>query len=247
MTEILSDHESQRYCRQMMMDGWGPAVQEKLKKCTAFVAGAGGLGSPVSMYLAVAGVGTIRLCDYDSPDWSNLNRQILHDPSRIGINKAVSGKMTLSALNADVHIDSITEKIDETNVHALTEGAHVILDCMDNFPTRYLLDEAARHHAVPLIHGAVRGIEGRLTVIKTPDTPCLRCVVPEAPPKETFPIIGATAGIIGAMQALEAVKCLTGIGHPLYNRLLVWDGDLMESALYPIKKNPQCPACKPPV
>ena len=132
----LSEQEQKRYTRQMMMEGWGEEKQKKLKASTVFIAGAGGLGSPVSIYLAVAGIGNIRICDFDSPDWSNLNRQILHDPTRIGTNKAVSGKMTLERLNGDITVTAITDKIVAENVDELVGSADIILDCMDNFPTR---------------------------------------------------------------------------------------------------------------
>lgn len=243
MAIALSEQEIKRYTRQMMLDGWGPEGQLRLKNTTVFIAGAGGLGSPASIYLAVAGVGRLRICDFDSPDWSNLNRQILHDPSRIGLNKAISAQMTLNALNADIQVDALTNKIDENNVIELTRGADLILDCMDNFPTRYLLNDAARHHGIAFVHCAVRGLEGRLTVLKPPKTPCLHCLVPEVPPKEVFPIVGATAGLMGCMQALEALKCLTGYGQPLFNRYLVWDGELMEFSTYPLQRDPLCSWC----
>ena len=140
----LSENEQKRYTRQMMIEGWGEEKQKKLKKSTVFIAGAGGLGSPVSIYLAVAGVGNIRICDFDSPDWSNLNRQILHDHTRIGTNKAVSAKMTLERLNPDITITAFTDKIVEENVDALVGNADIILDCMDNFPDA-LPAERVRH------------------------------------------------------------------------------------------------------
>src|SRR5512143_756121 len=137
----LSENELKRYTRQMMIEGWGMETQQKLKESTVFIAGAGGLGSPVSIYLAVAGIGNIRICDFDSPDWSHLNRQILHDHTRIGTNKAVSARMTLERLNPDIRVTAFTDKIVEENVDSLVGGADIILDCMDNFPTRFLLNE----------------------------------------------------------------------------------------------------------
>ncbi len=147
----LSETELKRYTRQMMMEGWGEETQKKLKKSTVFIAGAGGLGSPVSIYLAVAGIGNIRICDFDSPDFSNLNRQILHDHTRIGTNKAVSGKMTLERLNPEIVVTAFTDKIVEENVDRLVGDADIILDCMDNFPTRFLLNECAMRKKIPLV------------------------------------------------------------------------------------------------
>jgi adenylyltransferase/sulfurtransferase len=227
----------------MRMSGWGESGQEKLKASHVFVAGAGGLGSPVSIYLAVAGVGQITLCDFDSPDWSNLNRQILHNPSRIGINKAVSGKKTLDEMNSEIRINAYSEKIDENSVDRLVGSANVIVDCMDNFPTRFVLNDCAIRKGIPLVHGAIWGMEGRLTVISPPQTPCLRCLVQEAPPKEIFPVLGAVPGVIGSLEVIEVVKLILGIGESLKNRILIWDGFLQDFYYVKAVKDPKCPAC----
>ena len=239
----LSAGELERYRRQMILDGWGEATQEKLKGATVFVAGAGGLGSPSSIYLAVAGIGHIVVCDFDAPERSNLNRQILHDDTRIGTNKAISAKRTLETLNPDIRVTALTDKIVAENVDELVGEADVIVDCMDNFPTRYLLNETAIRKHIPLVHGSVWGMEGRLSFIHAPDTPCLRCLFPEAPPSEVFPVLGATPGVIGPLQALETIKYLTGIGANLKGRLLVWDGSEMEFLTVTFRKDPNCPAC----
>jgi len=227
----------------MMMEGWGQETQKKLKNSTVFIAGAGGLGSPVSIYLAVAGVGNIRICDFDSPDWSNLNRQILHDHTRIGINKAVSAKQTLERLNPAIRITAFTDKIVADNVDELVGDADIIMDCMDNFPTRYLLNESAIRKNIPLVYGSIWGMEGRLSFIQSPETPCLRCLFPEAPPSEVFPVLGATPGVIGTLQAMEAMKYLTGIGRNIKGKLLVWDGSTTEFRTFRAPKDPDCPAC----
>lgn len=239
----LSERELKRYTRQMMLQGWGEDAQKKLKASTVFVAGAGGLGSPASIYLAVAGVGNLLICDFDAPEMSNLNRQILHDPTRIGMNKAVSAKKTIESLNPDVQVTAIQTRIDQDTVDRLVGGAEIILDCMDNFPTRYLLNACAIRKKIPLVHGSIWGMEGRLSFIQSPETPCLACLFPEAPPKEVFPVLGATPGVIGTLQAMETLKYLTGIGAPLKNRLLVWDGSQMTFDTYPVAKVPACPAC----
>lgn len=240
---MLLPEERARYGRQILLDGWGEAAQELLKQTSVFVAGAGGLGSPVSMYLAVAGVGEIRIADFDSPELSNLNRQILHDPSRIGTNKAVSAEMTLSRLNSNVRITALGVRIDENNVDELVGGSALILDCMDNFPTRYVLDACARRKGIPLVHGSVWGMDGRVAVIQSPRTACLSCLYPAAPPKEIFPVVGATPGVVGSLQVIEALKVLTGVGTPLYGQMLVWEGASASFRTYRIRKDPLCPAC----
>jgi adenylyltransferase/sulfurtransferase len=239
----LSEQDKERYHRQMMIAGWGESGQERLKAARVFVAGAGGLGSPTSMYLAVAGVGQIRLCDCDSPELSNLNRQILHNDARIGVNKAESGKTTLSELNPSIDVQAVSSRIEEDNVDELVGDSHLIVDCMDNFPTRYALNECAIRKGIPFVHASVWGLEGKLSFIHSPETPCLRCIFPAAPPAEVFPVLGATPGMIGCLQAMEAVKYLAGVGDNLKNRLLVWSGEDMEFAVYPVAKRADCPAC----
>ena len=239
----LSEEELKRYNRQMMMEGWGEETQEKIKNASVFIAGAGGLGSPVSIYLAVAGVGRLRICDFDSPDWTNLNRQILHNHNRIGINKAVSAKQTLEELNPHITVTAFTDKIVAENVDELIGDAELILDCMDNFPTRYLLNESALRKKIPLVHGSIWGLDGRLTFIHAPETPCLRCYFPASPPKEVFPVLGATPGVIGTLQAMEALKYLSGIGKVLKGKLLVWSGNDMSFKTFKGFKDPDCPTC----
>jgi len=239
----LSPREVDRYRRQTMLDGWTDETQRRLKRSHVFVAGAGGLGSPSSLYLAVAGVGRITICDFDSPEMSNLNRQILHNPTRIGVNKAVSAQISLRTSNPDIDVVALDRKITEENVDELVGSADLILDCMDNFPTRYLLDESAQRKGIPLVHAAVWGMDGRLTVVRPPATPCLRCLVPEAPPREVFPIVGATAGVMGTLQALEALKCLTGVGQPLMNEMLLWEGASTRFRRVRLRRDPSCPTC----
>ena len=240
---MLTDRDRQRYARQMMMEGWGEQGQTRLKRSTAFVAGVGGLGSPAATYLAVAGVGRIVLCDCDSPELSNLNRQFLHSDARLGINKAVSGMLTLAERNPDIAVVALSERIDTSNVGRLTQGVDIILDCMDNFQTRFALNEHAARADIPLVHASVYGMEGRVTFIYPPKTPCLRCLYSEGPPAETFPVVGAAPGIAGCIQALEAVKHLVGTGSSLEGRLLVFDGESMTFDHYTIAKAGGCPVC----
>jgi adenylyltransferase/sulfurtransferase len=180
-TVHLTEDDKQRYHRQMIIGGWGEEGQRKVKAAKVFVAGAGGLGSPTSMYLAVAGVGRIAICDSDSPELSNLNRQILHNDSRIGVNKAESGKRTLDELNPAIEIEAVAARIEEHNVDELVGDADLIVDCMDNFPTRYLLNDCAIRKGIPFVHASVWGLEGKLTFIHVPDTPCLRGIFPTPP------------------------------------------------------------------
>ncbi|HYA12055.1 MAG TPA: HesA/MoeB/ThiF family protein [Thermodesulfovibrionales bacterium] len=240
---IFSEEELKRYHRQMLIDHWGETAQEKLKNSTVFIAGAGGLGSPVAIYLAVAGIGNIRICDFDNLDWTNLNRQILHDHTRIGTNKAVSGKHTIEKMNPHVKVRALLETIVAENVDELVGDADIIVDCMDNFPTRYLLNESAIRKNIPLVYGSIKGMDGMLSFIQSPETPCLRCLFPEAPPGEVFPVLGATPGVIGSLQTIETIKYLTGIGTNIKEKLLVWDGGKTEFRIFKAQKDPDCPTC----
>lgn len=239
----LTEQERERYGRQMLMEGWGEEGQQKLKSAKVFVAGAGGLGSPASIYLAVAGVGRIVVCDFDRAELSNLNRQILHGDERIGMRKTESAKTTLEGLNGSIEVEGLCARIEEENVDELVGEAQVIVDCMDNFPTRYVLNRCAKRKGIPLVHGAVWGWEGRLTFIQSPETPCLECMFPSAPPKEIFPVVGGVPGVVGCLQALEVVKYLTGSGENLRGKLLVWEGREMEFRSYRLAKDPECRVC----
>ncbi|MBM3253096.1 MAG: HesA/MoeB/ThiF family protein, partial [Candidatus Omnitrophica bacterium] len=195
----LTKPELKRYHRQMLLDGWGPEGQKRLKGSSVFIAGAGGLGSPVAMYLAAVGVGKLRICDYDTLEVSNLNRQILHTHTRIGKYKALSAQITLKRINPHTEIGAFYERIDEKSIAKMVGDASVIVDCMDNFPTRYILNEFALKNKLVLIHGSIWGWEGRLTTINFPKTPCLRCIFPESPPTGVFPVVGVTPGVIGCL------------------------------------------------
>jgi molybdopterin-synthase adenylyltransferase len=239
----LTPAEKQRYARQMIIPNWGEETQQRLKASKIFIAGAGGLGSPVSFNLAVAGIGLLRICDFDSPELSNLNRQFLHDDSRIGVNKAESAKRTLTRLNPHVQIEAITEKIDEASVDRLVADSDLILDCMDNYPTRFVLNAAAFRKRIPLVHGSIWGFEGRVTFIQTPETACLACLFKESPPREVFPVLGATPGITGTIQAMEAIKYLAGVGSLLKGRLLCCDFLEMRFFEVKVRKDPACRVC----
>ena len=239
----LTDEERERYHRQIILPGWGEDGQEKVKQATVFIAGAGGLGCPVSIYLAAAGVGTLRICDFGEPELSNLNRQVLHTEEDIGKNKALSAKETIAKINPQVKVENFSDKIEKKTIAQLVGNAQIIVDCMDNFPTRHVLNEHAVKSGLPFVHAGVSGMSGQITFIHTPETPCLYCTFPGSPPPEVFPIVGATAGVIGTLEALEVLKYLTGKGNLLKNRMLFWDGELMNFHEITLQKDPRCPIC----
>ncbi len=238
---MLSDAEKIRYSRQIRL--FGEEGQEKLKRTSVFIAGAGGLGSAVSIYMAAAGFGKIRICDCDTVDISNLNRQILHTNADVGRAKAMSAYETLTGINPEIDVQALTEIISQENIGELLQGCDLIMDGMDNFPVRYILNRAALDRKVPLFHGAISGYQGQATTIIPGRTACLSCIFPRAPPASVFPALGATCGIIGSIQVAEAIKYITGTGQLLENRLLLWDGIngcLDEMAF---ERNSACPEC----
>jgi len=239
----LDDYDRSRYARQIIIPGWGDEGQEKIKAATVFVAGAGGLGGPLSIYLATAGVGTIRICDADVVELSNLNRQILHTDEGVGTPKAFSAEKRLREINPRIRVEGIKNYIDENSIESIIGTPDVVVDCLDNYPTRFLLNAYCLERRIPLVHGAIWGMAGQLTVLHPPQTPCLRCIVSEAPPKEVFPVLGATPGVTGCLQAFETLKLLTGIGKPLKNRLLTFDAEFMQFRTLNLRRMKDCPDC----
>ncbi|AGB03457.1 HesA/MoeB/ThiF family protein [Methanoregula formicica] len=238
---MLSERERERYKRQILL--FGNEGQERLKSSHIFIAGAGGLGSPAAIYLAVAGVGEITIVDMDTVDQSNLNRQILHTDRDIGKKKTVSAIAKLREYNPDIIINAIDTTITADNIRGLVGQADGIVDAMDNYPVRYLLNRVALEKKIPFFHGAIRGFYGQATTILPEKTPCLACIFPRAPPKEVFPVVGATPGVIGTIQATEVVKYLTKQGELLAGRLFLWDGLAATSEEIALEKNPACPVC----
>lgn len=220
---MLSERELERYDRQIMI--FGREGQEKLKGAKVAVVGVGGLGSPVAYYLAAAGIGTLLLIDEQEPELSNLNRQILHWEEDIGKNpKPLSAKWKLERFNSDIRIEAFVGHLDDSNVDEVLGGVDIIVDCLDNFETRFLLDDYSQRKRVPIVHGAVEGTFGQVTTVVPGITKSLREIFPNVRgKKEKFPILGATAGVVGSIQAMEVVKLLTGIGEPLLNKLLIVD------------------------
>ena len=232
-----------RYARQIMLPGWSPETQEKLSQAKVFVAGVGGLGCPATVNLAVAGVGTIKLCDADVVALSNLNRQFLHTEQRINTNKADSARDTLVAINSSIIVEPISKRITDDNVDDLVQDSQVIVDCVDNFTTRMALNRCSVRKGIPMVHGAIWGMEGRVTLLRPPETPCFACMFSTAPPEEDVPVLGAVPSVIGSLQALETIKYLTGTGRLLEARMLVLDGGSMEFQELKLEKDPQCPTC----
>ena len=246
---VMSDAQARRYSRHTLIPEVGEAGQFKLLDSRVLLIGAGGLGSPAAYYLAAAGVGTLGIIDADVVDESNLQRQILHNTGRIGQYKAESARETIKALNPDVNVIPSIERLDESNVRNIIADYDVILDGTDNFPTRYLLNDAALLANKPVVHGSVFRFEGQLTIFKPYDGPCYRCLYPEPPPPALAPscaeagVLGVLPGIIGILQATETIKLLLNIGDPLVSRLTTYDalsGEFNELRLY---RDPNCPAC----
>jgi sulfur-carrier protein adenylyltransferase/sulfurtransferase len=245
----LSEAQAKRYSRHLLVPEVGEEGQFKLLDSRVLLIGAGGLGSPAAYYLAAAGVGTIGIIDADVVDDSNLQRQILHNTQRIGQYKAESARETIEALNPDVKVITHIERLDESNVARIIADYDVILDGTDNFPTRYLLNDAALIANKPVVHGSVFRFEGQLTVFKPYEGPCYRCLYPEPPPMALAPscaeagVLGVLPGIIGILQATETIKLLLGIGDPLVGRMMTYDalaGEFNELRLF---RDPKCAAC----
>jgi molybdopterin/thiamine biosynthesis adenylyltransferase len=240
---MLTVDELERYDRQIMLREIGKEGQEKLKRARVFIAGAGGLGSPAAIYLTAAGIGNMRIVDHDKVELSNLNRQVLHWDEDRGRSKADSAANKLTMLNPDVEIEAIQETITEANLAHLLAGFDLIVDAMDNLPTRYLLNKAALEHNIPFFHGAIYGFEGRVMTIIPHKTACLRCVYRGVIPEEKFPVIGVTPAVIGSIQATEVIKYVLGIGELLTNKLLNYDALSMEFTQFTVKKDPHCEHC----
>jgi adenylyltransferase/sulfurtransferase len=239
--DMLTKNEIERYQRQIEM--LGEEGQVKLKEAKVFIAGAGGLGSIVSIYLTIAGIGRIRMVDNDTVELTNLNRQVLHWSDDIGRKKAESAAEKLKKMNPNTEVEVISKTIDTDNVDDLVSDFNMIVDAMDNFPTRYLLNKTVLVKKASLFHGAVYGFYGQATTIIPGKTACLRCIFPEAPPPPVFPVIGVTPAIIGCLQTMEVIKYILGIGSYLENRLLIWDGLNTRIDEIALKKNPSCPDC----
>ena len=241
-----------RYARQLTLPEIGEAGQARLAESRVLLIGAGGLGSPAAYYLAAAGVGTLGIVDHDTVDRSNLQRQILHTDDRVGMSKVDSARRTLNALNPAVRVEGHEERLTSDNVERILEGHDLVVDGSDNFATRYLVNDACVKLGLANVHGAVFRFEGQLSVFwpaRGGEAPCYRCLYPEPPPPDQAPscadagVMGALPGIIGTLQALEALKLLLGVGQPLIGRLLCFDGLAGEFRELNIRRDPECPYC----
>lgn len=239
-----------RYSRHLLLPEVGEKGQEKLLKARVLCLGAGGLGAPAALYLAAAGVGTLGIVDDDRVDASNLQRQVLHSLDRIGMPKVESARETISSLNPDVTVETHQVRLDSSNVLDLMSRYDLVVDGGDNFPTRYLVNDASLHLGVPVVHGSIFRFEGQVTVFDPYNGPCYRCVHRLPPPPGVAPscevagVFGVLPGVVGSIQATEAIKLLLGIGSSLVGRLLVYDALEQEFATLHISRDPECPACR---
>ncbi|TCS99740.1 molybdopterin/thiamine biosynthesis adenylyltransferase [Tepidimonas ignava] len=246
----MTDEQLLRYSRHILLDDIGIEGQERLLAAHAVVVGAGGLGSPVALYLASAGVGRITLVDADTVDTTNLQRQIAHTLQRVGQPKVVSARQAMLAINPDVQVHTIQQRADAALLDTLVPDAQVVLDCTDNFATRHAINRACVRHRVPLVSGAAIRLDGQVAVYdpRQPTSPCYACLFPpEHAPEEvrcaTMGVFAPLVGIIGTLQAAEAIKLLAGMGAALTGRLLMFDGRASQFTDVQLARRPDCPVC----
>jgi adenylyltransferase/sulfurtransferase len=248
----LTDAQFERYARHLILDEVGEAGQARLMTARVLVVGAGGLGSPILLYLAAAGVGTLGIVDDDTVDLSNLQRQIIHPTARIGASKVDSARATIAAINPEVAVEGHMVRLDETNVDALVGTYDLVADGSDNFATRYLLNDVCHRIGRPLVAAALSPFEGQVSTFKSylgPPHPCYRCLFREPPPQDAVPrcieagILGAVAGVIGSLQATEVLKELLGIGDSLSGSLLIYDALRSDFHRVKLPRDPDCPTC----
>jgi molybdopterin/thiamine biosynthesis adenylyltransferase/rhodanese-related sulfurtransferase len=245
----LTPEQRNRYQRHLLLPEVGEKGQLQLLDSKVLLLGAGGLGSPAALYLAAAGVGTLGIIDMDVVDASNLQRQILHNMDRIGDRKVDSAKKTLSALNPDVDVVTYDIRLGADNILDVIDGYDLIVDGTDNFPTRYLVNDASLLKRIPVVHGSIFRFEGQVTVFAPYEGPCYRCFVPQPPPAELAPscseagVLGVLPGIVGSIQAIEAIKVLLHLGDPLVGRLLAYDALEESFRTFKLHRDPACPAC----
>jgi sulfur-carrier protein adenylyltransferase/sulfurtransferase len=245
----MNSDQRNRYQRHLLLPEVGEKGQQKLFDAKVLMLGAGGLGSPAALYLAAAGVGTIGIIDMDVVDASNIQRQILHNHDRVGMRKVDSARMTLEALNPDLVVKTYDTRLNAENILDIIDGYDVIVDGTDNFPTRYLVNDAALLKKIPVVHGSIFRFEGQATIFAPYVGPCYRCMIPEPPPAELAPscaeagVLGVLPGIIGSIQAIETIKLILDLGEPLIGRLLSYDSLDQSFRTFKVRRDPQCPAC----
>ena len=248
----LTPQQRDRYGRHLLLPEIGAEGQAKLLDAKVLLLGAGGLGSPTALYLAAAGVGTLGIVDDDDVDLSNLQRQIIHTTDRIGTPKVDSAEAAIAALNPDVTVVKYPVRLDASNIMEIIEGYDVIVDGVDNFPTRYLLNDATVRLGIPVVSASILGFDGQLSVFKPHDGPCYRCLFPQPPPAELAPscgangVLGVLPGTMGLLQATEVVKLVTGAGEPLVGRLLLYEALGATFTELKVRRDPECPICSRP-
>jgi molybdopterin/thiamine biosynthesis adenylyltransferase/rhodanese-related sulfurtransferase len=248
----LSDEQRDRYSRHLLIPEIGAAGQQKLLDAKVLLLGAGGLGSPTALYLAAAGVGTLGIVDDDDVDLSNLQRQVIHNTERIGVPKVDSAEESIRALNPDVNVVKYRTRLDASNIMEIIDGYDVIVDGVDNFPTRYLLNDASVRLRIPVVSASILGFDGQLSVFKPYEGPCYRCLFREPPPAELAPscgangVLGVLPGTMGLLQATEVVKLIVGIGEPAIGRLLLYDALGATLTEVKVHRDPECPICSRP-
>ncbi len=245
----MSAEQRERYSRHLLLAEVGIEGQQKLLDAKVLLLGAGGLGSPTALYLAAAGVGTLGIVDDDVVDLSNLQRQVIHSSERIGVSKVDSAEQTITALNPDVNVEKYPVRLGPDNIVEIIEGYDIIVDGLDNFPTRYLLNDASVRLKIPVVSAAILGFEGQLSVFKPYDGPCYRCLFPVPPPAELAPscgangVLGVLPGTMGLLQATEVIKLILGEGEPLIGRLLMYDALAARVTEVKVRRDPECPIC----
>ncbi len=249
VTRGLTAEQRDRYSRHLLMDEVGVEGQLKLLDAKVLLLGAGGLGSPTALYLAAAGVGTLGIVDNDVVDLSNLQRQVIHTTDRVGVPKVDSAEATIAELNPDVNVVKYPVRIDASNIMEIIEGYDVIVDGLDNFPTRYLLNDASVRLKIPVVSASILGFDGQLSVFAPYDGPCYRCLYPTPPPAELAPscgangVLGVLPGTMGLLQATEVVKLILGEGEPLIGRLLLYEALGATFTELKVRRDPDCPIC----
>jgi molybdopterin/thiamine biosynthesis adenylyltransferase/rhodanese-related sulfurtransferase len=245
----LTAEQRERYSRHLLLPEVGIEGQQKLLDAKVLLLGAGGLGSPAALYLAAAGVGTLGIVDSDEVDLSNLQRQVIHSSERVGARKVDSAEQTIAALNPDVNVVKHDVRLGVDNIMEILPGYDMVVDGLDNFPTRYLLNDASVRLQIPVVSAAILGFEGQLSVFKPYDGPCYRCLFPVPPPAELAPscgangVLGVLPGTMGLLQATEVVKLILGQGEPLIGRLLMYDALAASFTEVKVRRDPDCPIC----
>jgi molybdopterin/thiamine biosynthesis adenylyltransferase/rhodanese-related sulfurtransferase len=245
----LTPEQRERYSRHLLIPEVGEEGQQKLLNAKVLCLGAGGLGSPIALYLAAAGVGTLGIVDNDDVDLSNLQRQVIHTTDRIGVPKVDSAEQSINAINPDVKVVKYRTRLDASNIMEIIRGWDVIVDGVDNFPTRYLLNDASVRLGIPVVSAAILGFEGQLSIFAPYEGPCYRCLFPVPPPAELAPscgangVLGVLPGTMGLLQATEVIKLVVGAGEPLIGRLLMYDALAATTTELKVRRDPECPIC----